>query len=280
MNSIKVNNLAIEKNMFTLIAGPCVIEFESQVMEVAKRMKEITGKLGIPFIFKSSFDKANRTSVTSFRGPGLEEGLRILKKVKDELGLPVVTDIHEPFQAELAAEVVDMLQIPAFLCRQTDLLLAAGKTGLPINIKKAQFLSAKDMKNAITKVEETGNTNILLCERGNTFGYNNLVVDMANIIEMKKFGYPVVFDATHSVQKPGGNLTSTGGNREYVEPLAKAALAVGADVLFMEVHPDPDNAKSDGPNMVKLNEIEVMLQKLVKVYKAVNEDVEQHSYSL
>ena len=264
--------------MFTLIAGPCVIESELQVMEIAKRMKEITGRLGIPFIFKSSFDKANRTSVTSFRGPGIEEGLRILKKVKDELGLPVVTDIHEPFQAELAAEVVDMLQIPAFLCRQTDLLLAAGKTGLPINIKKAQFLSAKDMKNAITKVEETDNNNILLCERGNTFGYNNLVVDMTNIIEMKKFGYPVVFDATHSVQKPGGNLTSTSGNREYVEPLAKAALAVGADVLFMEVHPYPDNAKSDGPNMVKLDEIEVILQKLVKVYKAVNEDVEQHSY--
>ena len=278
MNTIKVGNITIDSNMFTLIAGPCVIESELQVMEIAKRMKEITGRLGIPFIFKSSFDKANRTSVTSFRGPGIEEGLRILKKVKDELGLPVVTDIHEPFQAELAAEVVDMLQIPAFLCRQTDLLLAAGKTGLPINIKKAQFLSAKDMKNAITKVEETDNNNILLCERGNTFGYNNLVVDMTNIIEMKKFGYPVVFDATHSVQKPGGNLTSTSGNREYVEPLAKAALAVGADVLFMEVHPYPDNAKSDGPNMVKLDEIEVILQKLVKVYKAVNEDVEQHSY--
>lgn len=274
-----VGNCSFNKEMFTLIAGPCVIESELQVMEVAKRMKVITGRLGIPFIFKSSFDKANRTSVTSFRGPGLEEGLRILKKVKDELELPVVTDIHEPFQAEIAAEVVDMLQIPAFLCRQTDLLLAAGKTGLPINIKKAQFLSAKDMKNAITKVEEAGNTNILLCERGNTFGYNNLVVDMTNIIEMKKFGYPVVFDATHSVQKPGGNLTSTGGNREYVEPLAKAALAVGADMLFMEVHEDPDNAKSDGPNMVKLDEIEVILQKLVKVYKVVNEDVEQHSHS-
>ncbi|QOR68976.1 3-deoxy-8-phosphooctulonate synthase [Cytobacillus suaedae] len=279
LNTINVGNLTIDSNMFTLIAGPCVIESETQIMEVAKRMKEITGRLGIPFIFKSSFDKANRTSVTSFRGPGLEEGLRILKKVKDELELPVVTDIHEPFQAEIAAEVVDMLQIPAFLCRQTDLLLAAGKTGLPINIKKAQFLSAKDMKNAITKVEEAGNTNILLCERGNTFGYNNLVVDMTNIIEMKTFGYPVVFDATHSVQKPGGNLTSTDGNREYVEPLAKAALAVGADMLFMEVHEDPDNAKSDGPNMVKIDEIEGILQKLVKVYKAVNEDVEQHSYS-
>lgn len=279
MKTLKVGNITIDNTIFTLIAGPCVIESESQVMEVALKMKEITGLLGIPFIFKSSFDKANRTSVSSFRGPGIYEGLRILKKVKDELGLPVVTDIHEPFQARIAAEIVDMLQIPAFLCRQTDLLVAAAKTGLPINIKKAQFLSAKDMKNVITKVEESGNENILLCERGNTFGYNNLVVDMTNIIEMKKYGYPVVFDATHSVQKPGGNLTSTGGNREYVEHLAKAALAVGADVLFMEVHEDPDHAKSDGPNMVKLDDMELMLKKLQKVYKAVR-DVESNTFSI
>nr|WP_246943920.1 3-deoxy-8-phosphooctulonate synthase [Bacillus pinisoli] len=276
---MKVGNVSVDNDIFTLMAGPCVIESETQVMEVASKMKEITDRLGVPFIFKSSFDKANRTSVLSYRGPGLNEGLRILKKVKDELGVPVVTDIHEPYQAQVVAEVVDMLQIPAFLCRQTDLLVAAAETGLPVNIKKAQFLSAKDMKNVITKVEESNNTNILLCERGNTFGYNNLVVDMTNIIELKKFGYPVVFDATHSVQKPGGNLTSTGGNREYVEHLAKAALAVGADALFMEVHEDPDNAKSDGPNMVKLNEIEGILQKLIKVYKAVR-DVEQHSYSI
>jgi 2-dehydro-3-deoxyphosphooctonate aldolase (KDO 8-P synthase) len=277
MKSMKVGHVTVDNKMFTLIAGPCVIESETQVMEVASKMKDITGKLGIPFIFKSSFDKANRTSISSFRGPGLEEGLRILKRVKDELNMPVVTDIHEPYQARIAAEVVDMLQIPAFLCRQTDLLVAAAETGLPVNIKKAQFLSAKDMKNVITKVEESGNGNILLCERGNTFGYNNLVVDMTNIIEMKKFGYPVVFDATHSVQKPGGNLTSTGGNRDYVEPLAKAALAVGADMLFMEVHEDPDQAKSDGQNMVKLDGMEVILQKLVKVYKAVR-DVEQYSH--
>jgi 2-dehydro-3-deoxyphosphooctonate aldolase (KDO 8-P synthase) len=279
MKTMKVgNNTIANNNIFTLIAGPCVIESETQVMEVAARMKHITGLLGIPFIFKSSFDKANRTSVSAFRGPGIHEGLRILKRVKEELGIPVVTDIHEPYQAGIAAEVVDMLQIPAFLCRQTDLLIAAAETGLPVNIKKAQFLSAKDMKNVITKVEESGNENILLCERGNTFGYNNLVVDMTSIIEMKKFGYPVVFDATHSVQKPGGNLTSTGGNREYVEHLAKAALAVGADLLFMEVHEDPDNAKSDGPNMVKLDEIEIMLKKLIKVYKAVH-DVESISHS-
>lgn len=279
MKTMNVGNIKVDNSMFTLIAGPCVIESEEQVMNVAKRMKDISGNLGIPFIFKSSFDKANRTSVNSFRGPGLHEGLRILKKIKDELDVPVVTDIHEAYQAEIAAEVVDMLQIPAFLCRQTDLLVAAAQTGLPVNIKKAQFLSANDMKNVVTKVLESGNDKILLTERGNTFGYNNLVVDMTNLIEMKKYGYPVVFDATHSVQKPGGNLTSTGGNREYVEPLAKAALAVGADVLFMEVHEDPDNAMSDGPNMVKLEEVEVMLQKLIKVYKAVR-DVEQHSYSI
>ncbi len=278
MKSMNVGPISINNNVFTLIAGPCVIESEAQVMEIAIRMKDITDRLGVPIIFKASFDKANRTSIKSFRGPGISEGLRILKKVKDELGIPVVTDIHEPYQARVAAEVVDMLQIPAFLCRQTDLLVAAAETGLPVNIKKAQFLSAKDMKNVITKVEESGNENILLCERGNTFGYNNLVVDMTNIIEMKKFGYPVVFDATHSVQKPGGNLTSTGGNREYVEYLAKAALAVGADALFMEVHKDPDNAKSDGPNMVKLDEVEVMLKKLIKIYKAVR-DVESITYS-
>lgn len=277
MKTMKIGNVLLNQNMFTLIAGPCVIESETQIMEVAKKMKEITGRQGIPFIFKSSFDKANRTSVHSYRGPGIQEGLQILKKVKDELGVPVVTDIHEPYQAEIVAEVVDMIQIPAFLCRQTDLLAAAALTGLPVNIKKAQFLSAKDMKNVITKVEASGNEKVLLCERGNTFGYNNLVVDMTSIIEMKKFGYPVVFDATHSVQKPGGHQTSTGGNREYVEHLAKAALAVGADALFMEVHKDPDNAKSDGPNMVKLDEVEVMLQKLIKIYKAVRE-VEQHSY--
>jgi 2-dehydro-3-deoxyphosphooctonate aldolase (KDO 8-P synthase) len=278
MKTGRVRNMMMDNSIFTLIAGPCVIESEAQVMETASKMKDITGLLGIPFIFKSSFDKANRTSISSYRGPGLTEGLRILKKVKDELGVPVVTDIHEPYQAGIAAEVVDMLQIPAFLCRQTDLLVAAAQTGLPVNIKKAQFLSGIDMKNVITKVVESGNENILLCERGNTFGYNTLVVDMTNIIEMKKFGYPVVFDATHSVQKPGGNGVSTGGNREYVEYLAKAAIAVGADALFMEVHEDPDNAKSDGPNMVKLDEIENILRKLIKVYKAVHE-VESIGYS-
>lgn len=269
MKIIKIGDVQVDNLMFTLIAGPCVIESEIQVMNIASKMKSITDRLGIPYIFKASFDKANRTSISSFRGPGINEGLKVLQKVKNELGLSVVTDIHEANQAGIAAEVVDMLQIPAFLCRQTDLLIAAAETGLPVNVKKAQFLSAVSMKNVVTKLEESGNKNILLCERGNTFGYNNLVVDMTNIVEMKKLGYPVVFDATHSVQKPGDSLT-TGGNREYVEYLAKAALAVGADALFMEVHPDPDNAKSDGPNMVKLDDIEVMLKKLIKVYEAIH----------
>ena len=256
--------------MFKLIAGPCVIESEENVMLKTKKIKEITDKLDIPFVFKSSFDKANRTSINSFRGPGLEEGLRILNKVKTELNLKVTTDIHEPYQAKEVAKVVDIIQIPAFLCRQTDLLVAAAKTGKTVNVKKAQFLAPWDMKNVVGKIEESGNRDIMLCERGTSFGYNNLVVDMTGLVEMKKFGYPVVFDATHSVQKPGGKGNCTGGNREYVEYLAKAAIAVGADAIFMEVHPDPDNALSDGPNMVKLDELEEILVKLKKVYQAVH----------
>lgn len=256
--------------MFTLIAGPCVIENEEMVMQVAEDIKKITDDLGIQYYFKASFDKANRTSINSYRGPGLEEGLKILKKVKDTYGLKIVTDIHEPYQAEPVSKVADIIQIPAFLCRQTDLLVAAAKTGKIINVKKAQFLAPWDMKNVVNKLEESGNKNIMLCERGTTFGYNTLVVDMTAILEMKNFGYPVIFDATHSVQKPGGNGNSTGGNREYVEYLAKAALAVGADGLFMEVHPDPDNAKSDGPNMIPLSDLKMVLEKLIKVYNAVN----------
>lgn len=254
---------------FTLIAGPCVIESEENVMLIAKRMKEITEKLNINYYFKASFDKANRTSITSYRGPGIDKGLEILEKVKDELGLRIATDIHEPWQAEKVAEVVDIIQIPAFLCRQTDLLIAAAKTGKLINVKKAQFLAPWDMKNVIGKLVDSGNSNIMLCERGSCFGYNNLVVDMTGLIEMKKFGYPVVFDATHSVQKPGGKGNATGGNREYVEYLAKAAVAIGVEGLFMEVHPDPDNALSDGPNMVKLENMEELLTKLIKIKNAI-----------
>ena len=257
--------------MFSLIAGPCVIESEEMVFSIAKQMKEITDKLGIPYTFKASFDKANRTSISGFRGPGIEEGLRILQKVKNTYNLPICTDIHEPWQAEKAAEVCDILQIPAFLCRQTDLLVAAAKTGKCINIKKAQFLAPWDMKNCVEKVRQSGNDNVMLCERGTTFGYNTLVVDMTGLRVMKDMGVPVIFDATHSVQKPGGNGTSTGGNRQYVEYLAKAAVSVGADGLFMETHPDPDNAKSDGPNMVPLGEMEELLKKLQRVYEAVDE---------
>lgn len=255
--------------MFQLIAGPCVIESEEQVLSIAEEMKGITEELGIPYTFKASFDKANRTSISSFRGPGIEKGLEILRKVKGTYHLPICTDIHEAWQAEKAAEVADILQIPAFLCRQTDLLVAAAKTGKCINIKKAQFLAPWDMKNCLEKVRQSGNERVMLCERGTSFGYNTLVVDMTGLRVMKEFGVPVIFDATHSVQKPGGNGTSTGGNRQFVEYLAKAAVAVGVDGLFMETHPDPDHAKSDGPNMVPLSEMKDLLIKLKKVYEAV-----------
>lgn len=253
-----------------VIAGPCVIESEENVMLIAETVKGIAERLDLDYYFKASFDKANRTSISSYRGPGIDEGLRILGKVKERLGLRICTDIHEPWQAEKAAEVADILQIPAFLCRQTDLLTAAAKTGKLINVKKAQFLAPWDMRNVVGKLEESGNRNIMLCERGTSFGYNTLVVDMTGIPEMKKFGYPVVFDATHSVQKPGGKGNATGGNRAYVEPLAKAAVAAGADALFFEVHPDPDHALSDGPNMVKLDEFEGLLERVMKVYDAVH----------
>lgn len=248
------------------IGGPCVIESENKVFEIAEKLKEITDKLDIDFYFKASFDKANRTSVDSYRGPGIDEGLKILKKIKDKFNVKICTDIHEAWQADKVAEVADIIQIPAFLCRQTDLLMAAGRTGKVINIKKAQFLAPWDMKNVVKKIESTGNRKILLCERGTSFGYNNLIVDMTSILEMKKIGYPVVMDATHSVQKPGGKGDSTGGNREYVPYLAKAAVAVGADAIFMEVHPEPDSALSDGPNSVRLDEVEEMLMEIKKVY--------------
>ena len=256
--------------LFKLIAGPCAIESEEMAMNIAEKMKAITDKLGIDYTFKGSFDKANRTSIHSKRGLGIDEGLRILQKVKNTYNIHVATDIHESWQAEPVGKVVDIVQIPAFLCRQTDLLVAAAKTGKCINIKKAQFLAPWDMKNCLQKVVESGNSNVMLCERGTSFGYNTLVVDMTGLVEMKKFGYPVIFDATHSVQKPGGKGDATGGNREYVEYLAKAAIAVGVDGLFMETHQNPDEAWSDGPNMVKLDDMEELLTKLVKVYEAVH----------
>lgn len=253
-----------------LIAGPCVIESEDLCFFIAKRIKEIAASLNLDFYFKASFDKANRTSLNSFRGPGIDEGLRILKGIKETLDVKICTDIHEPWQAARVADIVDIIQIPAFLCRQTDLLVAAAKTDRIINIKKAQFLAPWDMKNVIDKVLCSGNNKIMLCERGTSFGYNTLVVDMTSIVELKKFGYPVVFDATHSVQKPGGKGTSTGGNRDYVGPLALAAVAAGADALFFEVHPNPDKALSDGPNMVPLDKFEALLKKVIKVYNAAH----------
>ena len=255
---------------FILIAGPCVIESEDNVMLIAETLKGISERLDLDYYFKASFDKANRTSISSYRGPGIEKGLEILQKVKDKYGIKIATDIHEPWQADRVAKVSDLIQIPAFLCRQTDLLVAAAKTGKMINVKKAQFLAPWDMANVVKKIEESGNDKIMLCERGTSFGYNTLVVDMTGIVEMKKFGYPVVMDATHSVQKPGGKGNATGGNRAYVEPLAKAAIAAGADALFFEVHPNPDDALSDGPNMVKLEEFEALIKRVIKVYDAVH----------
>lgn len=255
---------------FMLIAGPCAIESEESIIEIAGTIKGIAERLDLDYFFKASFDKANRTSINSYRGPGIDEGLRILQKVKDTYDLRICTDIHEPWQAERVAEVADIIQIPAFLCRQTNLLIAAAKTGKIINVKKAQFLAPWDMRNVVKKLEDSGNRNLMLCERGTSFGYNTLIVDMTGIVEMKKLGYPVVMDATHSVQKPSGNGDATGGNREYVEPLAKAAVAAGADALFFEVHPNPDKALSDGANMIRLDEFEGLLKRIIRVYDAVH----------
>ena len=272
VKEIKItDNITVGNGKIFLIAGPCVIESEDLVTEVAGKMKEITDKLGIQYIFKASFDKANRSSIMSFRGPGIEKGLEILSRVKEKYGVAVATDVHEPWHCRQAAEVIDLLQIPAFLSRQTDLLIAAGETGKAVNIKKGQFLAPWDMKNVIKKFEEIGNENIMLCERGVSFGYNNLVVDMRGLLEMRKFGYPVVFDATHSVQIPGGQGETSGGNRAYVYPLARAALSVGVDGIFAEVHPEPAIAKSDGPNMLKLNEVEKILEKLLQYDKLTKE---------
>ncbi len=250
-----------------LIAGPCVIESEQQSLETAGAIKEITSKLGINFIFKSSFDKANRTSVDSFRGPGMDEGLRILSKVKQKLNIPIISDVHTPEQCQRAGEVLDMLQIPAFLCRQTDLLVAAAKTGKVVNVKKGQFAAAGDMQHAIGKIKSTGNYNIALTERGNSFGYNNLVVDMTSLAQMRALGVPVVFDATHSTQLPGAGGTFSGGRREMIPFLARAAVATGIDGLFMEVHPKPEDALCDATNQFRLNKLEELLKTLMELDK-------------
>jgi 2-dehydro-3-deoxyphosphooctonate aldolase (KDO 8-P synthase) len=248
-----------------LIAGPCVIESEQLVLDTAFQIAEIAKQVGFPFIFKSSYDKANRSSIHSFRGLGIDEGLSILKKVKEKVQVPILTDVHSVEEATLAGKVVDVLQIPAFLCRQTDLLAAAAKTGRVVNVKKGQFLSPWDMKNVINKLEESGTKKIVLTERGASFGYNNLVVDMRSLPVLRGLGYPVVFDATHSVQLPGGGGTKSSGQREFIAPLARAAAAAGCDGFFMEVHPDPDSALSDGPNMVPLQKLKELLQQLLQI---------------
>lgn len=251
---IKLREFEIGGDKLTILAGPCAIESQEILEETAEGLKRITKELDINFVFKSSFDKANRSSITSYRGPGMKKGLEMLQSIKDKFNVPVVTDIHTPEQAQEVAKVADILQIPAFLCRQTDLLVEAAKTNKIINIKKGQFLAPEQMGSLVKKVEESGNTNILLTDRGSSFGYNNLVSDFRGIPIMQEFGYPVVFDATHSVQLPGANGISSGGDRRFVPVLAKAAMAVGANVLFFEVHPNPDMALCDGPNMLALKD--------------------------
>lgn len=258
-------------NPLALIAGPCVIEGEERLLTVAEHLQEICGRLGVPVVLKSSYDKANRTSLQSFRGPGLERGLEILGRVRKKTGLSVITDVHEVAQVTPAAEVVDALQIPAFLCRQTDLLLAAGQSGLAVNVKKGQFLSPGEIPRVVEKVVSTGNHRLLITERGTSFGYNNLVVDMRTLPIIRALGYPVVFDATHSLQLPGGTGVASGGLREYIPHLARAAVAAGCDALFMEVHPDPDQAPSDGATMWPLRDLEPLLHQLLRIAAALRE---------
>ena len=268
--SVKCGKLSISnKNPFTLIAGPCQLESEKHALDVAAELKKITGKLGVGLIYKTSFDKANRTSIKGKRGAGLEKSLPIFDKIRKDLDISVLTDVHTAEQCEIVSKHVDVLQIPAFLCRQTDLLIAAAKTGKIINVKKGQFLAPWDMVNVTKKIEDSGNKNILVTERGASFGYNTLVSDMRSLPIMAKNGYPVVFDATHSVQQPGGMGDKSGGQREFVEYLARAAIAVGVAAVFMETHPDPDNAPSDGPNMVPLSKMPDLLSQLVQIDKLI-----------
>jgi len=252
------------------ISGPCVIESEEHTLKAAETLLSIFEKQGIPFIFKSSFDKANRSSIHSFRGPGLDKGLRILQKVKEKLGIPVTTDIHTPEQAKAVSEVCDLMQIPAFLCRQTDLIVAAAQTGKVVNIKKGQFMSPWDMKNVVEKVRETQDVPVMLTERGTTFGYNNLVCDMRGIPVMRGFGVPVCFDASHSVQLPGGNKTSSGGQREFIPTLTAAAIAAGADAIFIESHPSPKDAKSDAASVFPFEELPKFLSHIKRIFNAVH----------
>ena len=275
--AVKIGNVTVGGGApLVLIAGPCVLEGAERTLKIGREIQAIAGRLGIPYIFKASFDKANRSSFHAFRGPGLTEGLKMLADIKKELGVPVLSDIHEVSQAGPASAVLDVLQIPAFLCRQTDLLHASAQTGLPVNVKKGQFLSPAEMKNVVTKLEESGCRSILLTERGSSFGYNNLVVDMRSLAILRSFGYPVVFDATHSVQLPGGGGDRSAGQREFVPVLARAAAAVGIDALFLEVHDNPSEALSDGPNMVPLSELESLLTQVLAVDRAVRGSADAH----
>jgi len=267
---IKIGSFSIGRDYpIVLIAGPCVIESEEMAINHARKIKEITEKNNIPFIFKASYDKANRSSINSFRGPGMKEGLKILKKIKEEIKVPVVSDVHDVNQVDGASEVLDIIQIPAFLSRQTDLLIKAAKSGKPVNVKKGQFMSPHEMKNVVAKIEESGGKNILLTDRGTSFGYNMLVSDFRALVIMAETGWPIVFDATHSVQMPGGLGTSSSGEAEYVLPLSKAAVAVGCDVLFVEVHENPKSAKSDGANMIKLSDLDSYIKEIKKIEKSV-----------
>jgi 2-dehydro-3-deoxyphosphooctonate aldolase (KDO 8-P synthase) len=270
MHPVRIGSISIgDGHPLVLIGGPCATEGEPFMLDVATRLRDITAKAGVPFIFKSSYDKANRTSIRSYRGPGLSEGLEILQKIKDVVGVPVLSDVHAVDEVAAAATVLDVLQIPAFLCRQTDLVVAAAQTGKPVNVKKGQFLAPWDTKNIVEKVRSVGNDQVLLTERGASFGYNNLVTDMRSLVIMRSFDVPVVFDATHSVQLPGGAGTASGGQREFVPHLARAAVATGCDALFMEIHPDPDHAPSDGPNMLRLEDLPALLAQVTQIDRIV-----------
>ncbi|MFO7948546.1 MAG: 3-deoxy-8-phosphooctulonate synthase [Armatimonadota bacterium] len=269
-----MGDMMIGGSQFTVIAGPCLLEDEETTCAMAERLRDMMADFDVSYIFKASYDKANRTSIKSARGPGWQNGLAILQAVKERTGVPIISDVHETLQVNPAAEVLDMLQIPAFLCRQTDLLVAAGETGLPVNIKKGQFMAPEDMEHAAKKVTATGNQHVTITERGTTFGYHNLVVDMRGVAIMRQLGYPVIFDATHSVQLPGGAGGASGGQRELAPVLARAAVAAGVDGVFMEVHPEPDTAPCDGPNMLPFDRVPEVLSQLLAIRKALSDSQE------
>ena len=270
VKSFQVENVTFGDGRLAFILGPCVVETEKHALFMAREIHDICKSVGVEFVYKSSFDKANRSSIESFRGGGMEFGLEVLAKVKEEIGVPVITDVHETWQVEKVAEVADMIQIPAFLCRQTDLLVESARTGKAVNVKKGQFLSPWDAKNIVDKLKEAGSEKILLTERGASFGYNNLVVDLRSFPVMRSFGVPVVFDVTHSLQLPGGLGKATGGQSQYIENFARAGVACGVDAVFLEVHDDPKNAPSDGPNQLPLNRLEKLLTKLKQIHELVN----------